>query len=165
MRGARKPPERTPGAVPAATRTRYKRPVSVLVVVYTRAGEALLLERRVPPGYWQSVTGSLRRGEAPATAARRELMEETGLGGAGLVDCRMRNRFRILPEWHHRYAPRVRYNTEHVFKLEVLRRRAVTLNPREHVACRWLPWPEAARLAASETNRNAIRVICGHRQI
>ena len=163
MRGARRLPERAPSAAPA--RARYKRPVSVLVVVYTRAGEVLLLERRVPPGYWQSVTGSLRWDEAPAAAARRELKEETGLdAGMSLTDCRMRNRFLILPEWHHRYAPRVRYNTEHVFTLEVPRRRAVTLNPREHVAYRWLLWSEAVRLAASETNRSAIRVICGHRQ-
>ncbi|MDE2090244.1 MAG: NUDIX domain-containing protein, partial [Gammaproteobacteria bacterium] len=69
MRGARRPPERAPGAVSAETRVRYKRPVSVLVVVHTRAGEVLLLERRVPPGYWQSVTGSLRWNEAPAAAA------------------------------------------------------------------------------------------------
>jgi len=56
-----------------------KRPESVLVVVYTRAGEVLMLRRTSPRGFWQSVTGSLEWGELPAHAAARELYEETGL--------------------------------------------------------------------------------------
>ncbi|HUH00249.1 MAG TPA: NUDIX domain-containing protein, partial [Gammaproteobacteria bacterium] len=56
-----------------------KRPISVLVVVHTRSGEVLLLERIQPPGWWQSVTGSLEAGETPWDAAVRELHEETGM--------------------------------------------------------------------------------------
>ncbi|HSQ05275.1 MAG TPA: dihydroneopterin triphosphate diphosphatase, partial [Burkholderiales bacterium] len=37
---------------------RYKKPVSVLVVVHTRDLQVLLLERADRPGFWQSVTGS-----------------------------------------------------------------------------------------------------------
>jgi dATP pyrophosphohydrolase len=37
----------------------FRRPESVLIVIYTAAGEFLLLERRKPPGFWQSVTCSL----------------------------------------------------------------------------------------------------------
>jgi len=29
------------------------------MVIYTTAGEVLLLKRREPPDFWQSVTGSL----------------------------------------------------------------------------------------------------------
>ena len=72
---------------------RYKRPFSVLVVVHTRSGEVLLLRRRDPPDFWQSVTGSLREGESPAEAAARELAEETGIAHAGLVDCGITHRF------------------------------------------------------------------------
>ena len=59
--------------------TQYKRPESVLVVIYTISGEVLLLERRQPAGFWQSVTGSLAWDEAPREAAIREVSEETGL--------------------------------------------------------------------------------------
>ena len=73
---------------------RYKRPESVLVVIYTAAGEVLSLERQQPAGYWQSVTGSLHWDEEPRQAALRELREETGLEvGDGLIDCGYHNRF------------------------------------------------------------------------
>ena len=51
----------------------YRRPESVLIVIYTDGGEFLLLERRRPPGFWQSVTGSLEWGEFADSAARREV--------------------------------------------------------------------------------------------
>jgi ADP-ribose pyrophosphatase YjhB (NUDIX family) len=40
-------------------------------VIYTAEGEFLLLERRRPPGFWQSVTGSLEWDEHADAAARR----------------------------------------------------------------------------------------------
>lgn len=136
----------------------YKRPVSVLVVVYTRAGEVLLLRRKRPPDFWQSVTGGLEWGEMPSKAARRELFEETGLVGAPR-DCRMRYRFPIMPSWRARYAPHVRYNREYAFALELPGRRPVQVNAHEHVEYRWLPWDAAARLATSWTNRQVIRIL------
>ena len=57
----------------------YKQPVSVLVVIYTAAGDVLLLERADHPGYWQSVTGSRDGGETLTETALREVREETGL--------------------------------------------------------------------------------------
>jgi len=47
----------------------FRRPESVLIVIYTEGGEFLLLERRRPPGFWQSVTGSLEWGEFADAAA------------------------------------------------------------------------------------------------
>ena len=55
----------------------FKRPESVLVLVDTLDGEVLMLNRVRPLGFWQSVTGSLKRGESPRGAAERELFEET----------------------------------------------------------------------------------------
>lgn len=141
--------------------TKTKRPESVLVLVCTRAGEVLLLERTQPPGYWQSVTGSLRWGESPLQAARRELREETGLlAGAALRDLRGGERFPIVPPWRARYAPHARFNTEHWFLLLLPQRRQIRLNPSEHVRYRWVSAGQAARQVFSWSNRKAIQAHC-----
>jgi dATP pyrophosphohydrolase len=134
----------------------YKRPESVLVVIYTAAGEVLLLQRREPPDFWQSVTGSLHWDETPAQAAQRELAEETGLSGVVIEDCQQQNRYAIVPPWRPRYDPAVSENLEHVFRVVLPERGAVVIAPREHAAFRWIPWDEALRLVSSATNRAAI---------
>lgn len=137
--------------------TTYKRPESVLILVCTRAGEVLLMERTRPRGFWQSVTGSLRWGETAAAAAARELAEETGLDAGGrLVDLRRGERFPIIPPWRARYAPEAHINREHWFLYELPARRTVRLDPHEHRQCRWLSAPAAMRRASSWTNRRLI---------
>ena len=136
----------------------YKRPESVLVLVCTRAGEVLLMERTRPHGFWQSVTGSLEWGEKAAVAAARELAEETGLiAGHLLRDLRTGASFPIVPPWRARYAPNVHVNREHWFILELPSRRTIHPNPGEHRQYRWLSAAEAARRASSWTNRRLIR--------
>ncbi len=137
-------------------RADFRRPESVLVVIHTPALECLLLERVVPPGFWQSVTGTLRWGETPAECAAREVREETGLDPAGLRDAGVTRRFPILPEWRNRYAPDVVENVEHTWYLELPAPLPVTLNPEEHSAYRWMPLEEAAATVASWTNREAL---------
>ena len=129
------------------------------MLVYTRAGEVLLLERAQPRGFWQSVTGSLRWGESARAAAARELAEETGLQAAGgrLIDLHTGERFPIIPPWRARYAPSAHFNREHWFVLELPNRRLIRLHPQEHRRYRWLPAAQAARRATSWTNRKIIR--------
>jgi dATP pyrophosphohydrolase len=136
----------------------YKRPESVLILVCTRAGEVLMMERTRPHGFWQSVTGSLRWGEAVLSAAKRELIEETGLQDAGkLIDLHTGASFPIIPPWRARYAPNARVNLEHWFVLELPTRRTIRLNDGEHRQCRWMDVGHAARRASSWTNREIIR--------
>jgi dATP pyrophosphohydrolase len=145
----------------------FKLPVSVLVVVHTVALEVLLLERASRPGFWQSVTGSLDRPEEPLeAAAARELAEETGIDATRgrLVRWKAVNTFEIYPQWRKRYAPRVVYNTEHVFGFALRERLPVVIAPREHVAFAWLPWREAADKCFSWSNRDAI-VMLGERAV
>lgn len=139
------------------TDTRYKRPESVLVVVFTKSGEVLLLKRTDHPDFWQSVTGSLRWDESAPAAARRELLEETGLECRdALVDRREVFTFEILDTWRHRFAPGVTRNREHVFSLELEDRAPVRLNAREHCAYDWLRRGGAVNKVWSWTNRRAI---------
>lgn len=133
----------------------YKRPESVLVVIYTLQGQVLMLERAQPRGFWQSVTGSLQDDELAIFAARRELKEETGLD-VEPVDTGLRNTFPIAPAWRERYAPEVSHNHESVFALQLESPCEVQLNPAEHVAQAWLPRHEAAQRASSWSNRDAI---------
>jgi len=142
--------------VEPATR-KFKRPESVLVVVATRAGRVLLLQRSDDPAFWQSVTGSLRWGEeTPREAAERELREETGLPANGLIDLNMTQRFPILPAWRSRYAPNVMENLEHAFVLWVPAEQAISLNPEEHLAYGWYSFREALGKASSWSNRQVI---------
>jgi len=43
-----------------------------------------------------------------------------------------------------------------VFSLSLPEPLPVTLDPAEHLSCKWLPWREAAALTISWTNRDAI---------
>ena len=135
----------------------FRRPESVLIVIYTAAGEFLLLERRKPPGFWQSVTGSLEWGETADAAARRELIEETGITQGFLRNLQWTQVYEILPSFGKKYAPGITRNLEHAFALKLLRRVPVTLSESEHVQYRWLPAAEAIDLASSSTNRAVIR--------
>ena len=139
--------------------TRYKIPVSVLVVIHTHDLQVLLLERADRPGFWQSVTGSQDAGETLVQTATREVAEETGLDASrfGLNDWGKQNEFEIYPRWRSRYAPGVTHNTEHVFSLQVPHVLPVTLAAREHLQYVWLPWRDAADKVFSWSNADAIR--------
>jgi dATP pyrophosphohydrolase len=139
-----------------------KLPVSVLVLVHTAEREVLLLERVARTGFWQSVTGSLDRLDEPlATAAARELFEETGIDVAPgrLERWNVAYTFEIYAQWRHRFAPGVVQNVEHVFALELAARVPVRIAPDEHVAFTWLPWREAAAKCFSWSNRDAILML------
>ncbi|MFC5472846.1 dihydroneopterin triphosphate diphosphatase [Paraherbaspirillum soli] len=144
----------------------YKIPESVLVVIYTKDLQVLLMERADKPDYWQSVTGSKDAPEEPLSAtAVREVREETGIMVADesgavplshLRDWRLSNVYEIYPVWRHRYAPGVTKNTEHVFGLLVPADTRIVLAPREHLQYQWLPYRAAADLCFSPSNAEAI---------
>lgn len=135
-----------------------RRPVSVLVVVYAADATVLLLRRRRPFDFWQSVTGSLAAGESHAEAAARELQEETGLSDEGQLSFSGTQRaFVIDPRWRNRYAPGVTVNVEYEWRYRLSAPRDVVLDETEHSAFRWFALPEAVETVWSWTNRQALR--------
>ena len=136
---------------------KFRRPESVLIVIYTTDGDFLLLERVRPPGFWQSVTGSLEWGEMPDDCARRELVEETGITEGFLGNLQWTQVYEILPSFGKKYAPGVTRNLEHAFALKLMGRVPVRLSPTEHVKYRWLRADEAAAAASSDSNRRVIQ--------
>ena len=156
----------TAGALAAtAAGGAYKIPESVLVIIYRSDGQVLLMHRTqlAPEGvpFWQCVTGSKDSlDEDWRTTAVREVAEETGIDalapGCTLQDWALENIYTIYPQWLHRYAPGVWLNTERVFGLRVPTDTTVCLNPREHTACAWYPWQEAADRCYSASNAEAV---------
>jgi dATP pyrophosphohydrolase len=129
----------------------------VLIVIHTAGGEFLLLERRRPAGFWQSVTGSLEWGEMADDAARREVIEETGITQGFLRNLQWTQVFEILPSFGKTYAPGVTTNLEHAFALKLPGRVPVTLSEREHAQYRWATAAEALVTVTSRTNLAVIR--------
>ncbi|WP_370550407.1 dihydroneopterin triphosphate diphosphatase [Edwardsiella tarda] len=137
----------------------YKRPESVLVVIYARqSGRVLMLQRRDDPDFWQSVTGSLEAGELAPQAAQREVKEEVGIDIVDehltLTDCQRCVAFELFAHLRRRYAPGVTRNLEHWFCLALPDERAIPLS--EHLAYRWMDAAAAAELTKSWSNRQAI---------
>jgi dATP pyrophosphohydrolase len=135
---------------------RFRRPESVLVVIHTDAKEFLIMERRKPAGFWQSVTGSLEWGELPDRAARREVIEETGITQGVLINLQWTQVYEILPAFGKVYAPGVTLNLEHAFSLRLSSRVEVKLSASEHVQYRWAKDLEALATVSSHSNRAVI---------
>ena len=137
-----------------------RRPESVLVLVYSLDAQVLLLKRRAPFEFWQSVTGSLGPQESHATAAARELCEETGFAEPSrLRYSGVARQFTIDPRWRDRYSPGVVENVEYEWHYVVDSPCDVRLSDDEHSAYRWLPVHDAIDTVWSWTNRDALRTL------
>jgi dihydroneopterin triphosphate diphosphatase len=137
-----------------------KIPESVLVVIYTEAGEVLLIERADHPGFWQSVTGSKDSLDEPLRlTCQREVFEETGIRAdlEDFEDWGIQNRYEIFKQWRGRYPEGTTHNLEHVFGLKLKASCPITLAAEEHLSFLWLPLQEAAERCFSWTNVAAIK--------
>ena len=135
----------------------YRRPESVLVVIYTFYMDFLLLERTHPVNFWQSVTGTICWNEDPHDAAIREVKEETGLSSESIIDAKLKNKFSILPEWKDRYDPKVNFNTEHLWYLKIPQKVSIDLCYKEHRSYKWVKSEQALKMVQSWTNKEAIK--------
>lgn len=140
-----------------------RQPFSVLVVIYKRNKDCLLIQRTDDANFWQSVTGGIDKGETPAMTAQRELLEETGINapalGLTIYDHNKTNQYEIRSAWLHRYEKHAHINTEHVFSICVPDDIKVTLDPSEHTNYLWLSQQDAAKKAWSPSNKEAILLL------
>jgi dATP pyrophosphohydrolase len=140
------------------TPTAFRRPESVIVLVYTSGGDVLLLKRQQPFSFWQSVTGGLEAQEEHRSAAARELGEETGLSDEGELYFSGHKRcFEIDPRWRHRYAPENSSNLEYEWRYRLLTTSAVRIDAREHAGYCWMPLDKAIEEVWSWTNKEALQ--------
>lgn len=112
--------------------------------------EVLVLRRAAGgrnPGSWEAVHGTIAAGEAPEAAARREVVEETGLAPA-----RLYNLSRVESFYWHATGEVILIPQ---FVAFVSADAAVRLSP-EHDRAEWLPPGEAAGRFAWPRERRAL---------
>lgn len=138
-----------------------RQPTQVLIYPVRCAGSDLeyLLLRRVASrgGFWQGVTGSVKEGEDLAEAARRELIEETGLVPSRLEKIDYSYSFPLEDQWRHLYAADVERITEYVFVAYAGVQQEPVIDPAEHDEWRWCRFNEALGLLTWPENVEAMK--------
>jgi 8-oxo-dGTP diphosphatase len=123
--------------------------VAVTVLVF-RAGRMLSMRRaatqQAGPGLWEGVSGRVRVGEDPIAAARREIVEETGL------------RVRVLPQPITAYAALRRGEPMTVIVFSAIRESGEVTLSDEHDDYRWCDIDELTELGAPVQLADAARV-------
>jgi 8-oxo-dGTP pyrophosphatase MutT (NUDIX family) len=140
----------------------WRRPEEVAVVVHRpgTGGREYLVLLRSPErhGYWHLVAGALEAGEDAAAAARRELLEETGLD-AHAVPLGLDLRYSLAgdpPEVRARFAPGTEWIAVQAFAAAAPAGWEPALDD-EHVEHRWLDADGAVALLAYPEPREAVR--------
>lgn len=142
------------------TDVEYRQSVQVLVYParWDDGAWRYLLLHRIPErgGFWQGVSGGVEWGETLDQAARRELVEETGLRPRGLhrTDCSYT--FALQKEWQPYHAPGTAEIAEHVF-MAVVEGQQPTISAAEHDDWRWCTYREALDLLRRPENVRALQ--------
>jgi lipoyl(octanoyl) transferase len=142
-----------------------RQPVQVLVYPMKLIGwewEYLLL-RRLPErgGFWQGVTGGVESKESLEDAARRELIEETGLYPIVLQSIDHSYSFTVEKDDDHIY-PEAAELVEHVFYAQVDGETEPILDAREHDERKWCGYEEALGLLRWQENKDALTAVEEH---
>jgi len=138
-----------------------RKPIHVLIYPTRTVGDhrQYLLLKRVPDrgAFWQGVTGGVENGESLLEAARRELIEETGLSFSVIKDIDYSYSFPIENRWQHNYAVDVKEIVEHVFVACLDYEQDPVIDPDEHDAWKWCFFDEAIKLLTWPENIEALQ--------
>jgi 8-oxo-dGTP pyrophosphatase MutT (NUDIX family) len=131
--------------------TRRRKPreeVSAGGIVFRRDGDrTFFLLIRDSYRNWGFPKGHLEEGEEPATAALREVGEETGLASLEL-----RAPIEVI-DWSFRFRGRLIHKTCHFFLIETSDRRTAPQRAEGITACRWAQFDQAVRMISYENAR------------
>lgn len=100
---------------------------------------------------WGFPKGHLEAGEAPETAALREVGEETGLRSLvirGLID---------TIDWEFRFRGQMIHKVCHFFLMESSRSRTSPQRAEGITACRWMSFDDAQRVISYKNAREVLR--------
>ncbi len=133
-------------------------PYQVLVIPYRIVGSCVeyAILKRTDQNYWQGIAGGGEGGETPVEAARREALEEAGLG----AECRLMalDSEASLPVehvvGHYLWGEDVYVIPEYSFGMEVLENE-LTLSS-EHSTYEWMEYKEALSALKWDSNKTAL---------
>lgn len=133
-------------------KSRAQRETSAGGVVFRRGpdGVARLLLIRDSYQNWGFPKGHLEPGEPPAEAARREVMEETGL-----KDLILHGPIKVI-DWYFRFRGKTIHKYCHFFLFESRRGEPVPEVAEGITACVWHPLDEALRTVSYDNARDVL---------
>jgi dATP pyrophosphohydrolase len=137
-------------------------PLNVLVFPFRHriAGlvEYALFRRADDAEFWQGVAGGAEDNETPLEAARRELLEETGIEARSdswvTLDTRGSVPAKVFRDWP-RWGPSVFVVHKYAFGASVRDTDRVVLSA-EHTEWRWLDFEAACKLTRYDSDRTAL---------
>ena len=133
-------------------RPRAREEVSAGGVVYRiDDGRPLFLLIRDSYANWGFPKGHLERGEAPETAAVREVTEETGLEAIesrGVIE---------TIDWYFRFRGRLIHKVCHFYLMESASDRTSPQTAEGITECQWVPYDEATRMISYANARQVLK--------
>ena len=126
--------------------------VSAGGIVFRRDGDrTFFLLIRDSYRNWGFPKGHLEDGEEPATAALREVSEETGL-------CSLTMRAPVETiDWNFRFRGRLIHKVCHFFLIETPDRRTAPQRAEGITACRWASFDQAVQMVSYENARAVLQ--------
>lgn len=107
-------------------------------------------------GFWQGVSGAPFEGEDLIHAAKRELLEETGLAPKSIRQISFVCSFPVEPQWKYLYQPEITKIDEFVFIAELKETDSPTLSD-EHELLEWHEIEACIELLKYPNNKDALQ--------
>ncbi len=138
-----------------------RQPIQVAIYIARYCNEAwsYLVMHRIPDkgNFWQPVTGGVEYGEEPYDAARREMIEETGIEPLEFHSLGYSFTYPIAGWWKKIHDWDADTMTEHVFYAIVDGDAEPKLSPDEHDCYQWLTLDDAVAILHWDDNRDSLR--------